>query len=191
MRKLVLALLFTGSLCAQQNSSRTLLDGTFDRNPDSPLAIQSWTQGQEDYIESIRVVNRSGKTITRFQLGWVLLVPEGCAAQTTVPVASRAEDMDRVSINPGQVTEAQNYHLWIKNLLQFQRDHHAALLHVQIGITRVEFSDGTEWRRSSGDPAFDRKALEFQNSKCSGGRLLDSALASNSVDESGAGDSAF
>jgi hypothetical protein len=184
MRKLILTVLFTGSLLAQQKASPTLLDGTFDRSSDSPLAIQSWTQGQKDYVESIRVQNRSTKTITKFQLGWVLLVPDGCAAQSVAPVVSHAEDMDRVSIDPGQSTETQNYHLWIDDLFQFAHDHHAGVLHVQIGVTKVEFSDGTEWLRMSEDPAFDRRALQFERSRCSGGRLVESTLASNCVNES-------
>jgi hypothetical protein len=184
MRKLLVTMLLSGVLWAQQNSSRTLLDGTFDRNPDSPLAIQSWTHGQKDYIESIQVVNRSAKTITKFQLGWVLLVPKGCAVQPVAPVMSHAADMDRVSVDPGQSTETQNYHLWIDDLFQFAHDHHAGVLHVQIGVTQVEFSDGTEWVRSSEDPEFDRKALQFEKSRCSGGRLLESTLASHCVNKS-------
>ncbi len=122
--KLAVAALLACSSCA---SAATSMSSAIQR--DAPVQIKSTTHGIFDALKSAVFINRSGKVITAYQIGWVSVIggkaevhqsvwmntPGGIAAGSDQTVPAQG-----IPIN----TQAQN-------LIFF--------------VSHVSFADGTQW----------------------------------------------
>ena len=165
------------SLFAQdQAKTARIITGAFDQNEQAPIQIESWTHTTDDYISEITVHNLSDKTIVAFQLGWALFIPNGCGQDPVEPMLGEAM-MDRVTIKPSESAETKAYSLRPNELTARLHAVNAVLLHVQIGVLKVDFSDGSVWTNPAENHLFNTAALGLESRKCKDGKLLPSAPA--------------
>jgi hypothetical protein len=151
--------------------------------PDAPLRIVSLTQNAFDALSIITVENSSEKTIASFQLGWVTVVPAGCADKASDSVVTLAP-VDEANIEPGQSWKSGSYRLSLKGLASTARTSNASLIHVQVGIVAVTFSDGSHWKFDlQKNKIFDQRLVEFESSRCSAG-TQNQACPASTVTES-------
>ena len=148
---------------------------------DAPLRIKSLTETSSDALSQIIVQNYSNKTITAYRLGWALIVPSGCSLQAVDTRIGNAA-LDETTIASGKEAASGSYRLSQKDLQRLARDTKAGLLHVQVGIVEVHFSDGSRWEfKLSDSKVFDTALAESMSTHCSGGEAKPTASVCDST----------
>jgi hypothetical protein len=129
----------TGSLAQQQANVEIQPKVVFVTMLDKNLQWAGQESTTEDELAEITLRNVGQESITGFQLGWVLFIPEGCGVRevgvprSEVHMAPYREG----TILPGQSVVIGAYHLSSKSIIDFARHAHSPAVVVQAGIVRV------------------------------------------------------
>ena len=120
-----------------------------------PLKIMTVeSDGSRDFVNSVEVKNVSGKTIVRYQLGWIFRAAE----PATVGFVDGNETYGSFLGNPVQanlgpsssdVAPPQGV-LPMDTAPLLDSKHASEHVFIVLGVTRVEFKDGTTWTADAG-----------------------------------------
>jgi hypothetical protein len=170
--------LLLAAFASAVDEPHVMLPTIFDTKSGSPLEITSVKQTASDLLSVVDLKNNSGKIVTRFQLGWLVAVPEGCSASPADPIVATAPP-DRVTIPPGGTAQTKDYRLETAALVSRAKSDGIVLLNVQVGVVKIEFADGSSWETPVQGNLFMPDELQFEKKKCNGGKLRPEALTSD------------
>ena len=132
-------------MCSQvSGAGSTRLEIYYAQQPNAPLRVVSLKQTLNDAISSVEVRNYSRKAIESYQIGWIEILPNGCAATAMKPAVINGP-AEEVSIAPSATAISGSYRVWVKDLVATAKSHQARLLYVQVGVMSVKFVDGSVW----------------------------------------------
>jgi hypothetical protein len=150
---------------------RAVFPVVFAPQKDAPVRIVSLTQTLTDTLSEVTVKNFSDKPVSSYQLGWVVLLPNGCSRIPTKPLVTLAP-VEEIAIAPGETATTGHYRLWFKQLHDLAYRQQATLVHVQVGVVSVKFTDGSSWSFNLAESKlFDSKILEEQSNLCTSGQV--------------------
>jgi hypothetical protein len=166
--------IFTGG-CApdhqSDNNQKLRVAVVVTNNPQSPVSILGLKTEPAQADLAVIIKNESSKVVEAVRVEAATATPDGCSPIRHPPIVSTQSDGGRDSLDarfeiPPHGTaklRAVGLHsqAWQASALQ------SLYLQIQLGVTKVEFSDGTSWSR--GDTGvFDPKLLESDALNCRG-----------------------
>lgn len=118
----------------------------FVTSGDWPLKWVSQTFTEEDQLKEVVLRNVSKQTIIGFQLGWAVLIPEGCGVKEAgIPRAeTHVAPYESRRVSPGETVAVGPYHLSGESISALARHAHSPAVVAQIGLYRVRYSVGGE-----------------------------------------------
>jgi hypothetical protein len=118
----------------------------FVTSGDWPLKWVSQTFTEEDQLKEVVLRNVTNQTITGFQLGWAVFIPEGCGVtEAGVPRGeTHVAPYESRSVAPGETVTVGPYHLSSESIKALANHAHSPAVVAQIGLYRVQYGVGGE-----------------------------------------------
>jgi hypothetical protein len=103
------------------------------------------TVTEKDQLSRVVLRNASDRTITGFQLGWVVYLPIGCGVtEAGVPRRwTRLGPYEERRLKPGEAATVGPYYLSSESITALGVTAHSPAVVAQVGVYRVRYSDGT------------------------------------------------
>jgi hypothetical protein len=138
------------------------------KQPNSPAQVQGFKYN--DGAIQVVVSNETDKIVTAVAIEGTLTVPPHCSPAKAIPGATGGA-LQTLRIAPKQTstTPKEESPLSPPGFISDAHEWQTAFLHVQVGLTEVDFADGTKWRLSENLPVnpFDRGLVQADASACS------------------------
>jgi|BogFormECP03_OM2_1039629.scaffolds.fasta_scaffold04315_1 hypothetical protein len=109
-----------------------------------PLKWIGQTFTTEDQLKEVVLRNVGRQTISGFQLGWAVFIPDGCGVtETGVPRREiHLGPYEERKVGPGETVTVGPYHLSSDLITALARHAHSPAVVAQVGLYRVRYSDG-------------------------------------------------
>lgn len=120
------------------------IDVIWARQPDTPLRVVRIVSTLTNPIHDIAVKNGSKQVIVSYELGWIPVVPPGCGkatkgSLTLLPIVHATVWPD------GMGESVRDYEFNRGELLELTRSWDTRRIVVEVGVVKVEWSDGSSW----------------------------------------------
>lgn len=115
--------------------------GFLDFQEDSPLQVIGVELGNLDLLHSVMVVNISERTITKYQLGWVVTDRSAASPAGTPFLGSPCDTV----LKPWETHECGRQGANFSTVLEDLKSRRIRVGRVTVGVVQVRFEDGSEW----------------------------------------------
>jgi len=108
-----------------------------------------WT-GQRSTLDDepaeVVLENAGEQTVSGFQIGWALFIPEGCGVREEGVPRSQIQlaPFESHTVSPGARVTVGPYHLSADTIRNFARHAHSPVVIAQAGVVRARFANGFE-----------------------------------------------
>lgn len=152
MRVLLLCFALSATTSAQQNAPSLMPPveahpkAHFVTNDEWPLKWVQQTFTEDDQLQELVLQNTSNRTLSGFQLAWIVFVPDGCGVtEAGVPRRElRIGPYETRNVKPGETVTVGPYHFSTDSISTLARRVHSPAIFAQIGLYRVRYGDGGE-----------------------------------------------
>jgi hypothetical protein len=131
---LLLSVLFVG--LAASAWGETIINEAAPQ-PDAPVRILATFATYEDFGARVDFKNFSNRAVKQIQVAWVIEVPTSCGSSVVPWVIT--SPIELLLLKPGETRSAFSYRINPDELRRFVLKAKAAVLHIQVGVVRVEF----------------------------------------------------
>jgi hypothetical protein len=148
----------------------------------TPLQLVSINSNFTDFLNVVTVKNISDRQIASFQLGIIMSVPNGCGPKQIFG-SERLMQPDRVVIARNATAETRKYGLAPGDIQMFGAANEARVVHTQLAVVRVDFSDGGSWFYPRAGKIYDESLMtrdaQLQCSNTVKARLTQASVATH------------